>query len=534
MGFFWGLIMSTQREESGTSRYESEQYNRKGSRYDSEAYNRRGSRYGKDPDDKVSDKTTESAAAAESQAKGRFEVGNFRLTGRKLGLGAAAAAGILYVIGAVHYSSHFYAGTTVMGMDCSGMTAEEVRELIEEEVGSYKLTITERGGDESLIFASQVDLTYVENDTLEAALQGQRAAFWLMRLGTGKQTQIAVQTEYSADKLQEVLEDLPFMDEAAMVKPRNAHLIYTDHRIGIEPEVLGTTLDPEAVEAVITHALDNGTAEVDLEAEACYLQPTVLADDEQLNQEMEAKNEILGACITLNFGDRTEVVNEILIESWLTREEDGSYSLGDEPVWNYIAELAAKYDTYGGERTFVSTIGTTEYLSGGDYGWQLDQDETAQTLLNAVRDKAVRTLDPVYTHTAMDRSSNDIGNTYVEICIKRQQMWFYKNGELLVDTAVVTGNPSKQNDTPAGGVWALDGKYLNFTLVGQDYRTPVSYWMPFNGGVGIHDLQSRAYFGGTIYLTNGSHGCVNTPLAAVATIYDNIEVGTPVIVYTGE
>ena len=60
----------------------------------------------------------------------------------------------------------------------------------------------------------------------------------------------------------------------------------------------------------------------------------------------------------------------------------------------------------------------------------------------------------------------------------------------------------------------------------------VHYWMPFNGGVGIHDLASRGNnFGGDIYMTNGSHGCINTPLDAAKKIFDTVSVGTPVIVY---
>jgi hypothetical protein len=74
----------------------------------------------------------------------------------------------------------------------------------------------------------------------------------------------------------------------------------------------------------------------------------------------------------------------------------------------------------------------------------------------------------------------------------------------------------------------------NQTLSGQGYNSPVDYWMPFNGGVGIHDMQSRAWFGGSIYLGSGSHGCINTPLAAVKLIYDQIEEGVPVIVYKDE
>jgi len=55
--------------------------------------------------------------------------------------------------------------------------------------------------------------------------------------------------------------------------------------------------------------------------------------------------------------------------------------------------------------------------------------------------------------------------------------------------------------------------------------------MPFNGGVGLHDASWRSTFGGKIYVTGGSHGCINLPRSAAETIYNNISAGTPVLVY---
>ncbi len=69
------------------------------------------------------------------------------------------------------------------------------------------------------------------------------------------------------------------------------------------------------------------------------------------------------------------------------------------------------------------------------------------------------------------------------------------------------------------------------TLVGEDYESYVDYWLGFNGGIGIHDASWRDDFGGDIYQGNGSHGCVNTPFDKVKTIYEHVEVGTPVYVY---
>ena len=68
-------------------------------------------------------------------------------------------------------------------------------------------------------------------------------------------------------------------------------------------------------------------------------------------------------------------------------------------------------------------------------------------------------------------------------------------------------------------------------LRGPGYASPVSYWMPFNGGVGLHDATWRGSFGGTIYKTNGSHGCVNIPLKAAKVVYENLTYTMPIIVW---
>ena len=57
--------------------------------------------------------------------------------------------------------------------------------------------------------------------------------------------------------------------------------------------------------------------------------------------------------------------------------------------------------------------------------------------------------------------------------------------------------------------------------------------MPVSGGIGIHDASWRDEYGGDIYIRNGSHGCINTPLEIVEKMYEVMEVGTPCILYYG-
>ena len=109
-------------------------------------------------------------------------------------------------------------------------------------------------------------------------------------------------------------------------------------------------------------------------------------------------------------------------------------------------------------------------------------------------------------------------------------MYLYKRNNVILDSDVVTGCVALGRGTP-GGIYSVAYKQSPAILVGEDYETPVTYWMPFNGGIGFHDATWRGSFGGTIYMYAGSHGCVNMPYYKAQELFGLIEAGMPVIVY---
>ena len=455
----------------------------------------------------------------------------------------ASGVGLLtagYIAAGVHFSDHFYPSTKFFGIKASGLTVEEVKRQVEKKVEGYQLQIKGRSSSGSnsgagdRITADEVGMKYRDNGMIDRAMRQQYPAVWpatLLKtiLAPNEET---LGTEYDSSLADSVIRNLTVFDSSRVIEPRNAELKYTADGAVITKEVMGTRLDYDKTKTAIIHALDDGSTSIDLEKEGLYQNPEVYADDDALNEKANALNLVLGANVTLEMGDQSVQINpEMTAETFLSLDMDGNYYVDDSKVSSYIVKLADKTDTVGRKRTFHTSLGTTVELEGGDYGWTLDADSTAQELEEALKEKKKGTLEPVYFTTGLCRDKNDIGNTYVEIDLTNQHMWFYKNGSLIVDTPVVTGNPQKNNETPSGGVWSLKGKYRNATLKGEGYATPVDYWLPFNGGVGIHDLQKRYYFGGSVYNGAGSHGCINTPLAAVKLIYNGIGDGTPVVVY---
>lgn len=118
---------------------------------------------------------------------------------------------------------------------------------------------------------------------------------------------------------------------------------------------------------------------------------------------------------------------------------------------------------------------------------------------------------------------------YVIVDKSEQQLYLYDDNELLYTTPVTTGKDETPSDT---GLFKISYKARNVTLSdNKTYWSPVRYWMPYNGGEGLHDADWRSVFGTESYHYGGSHGCINMPVDITDEIYNNVEAGTKVLVH---
>lgn len=217
----------------------------------------------------------------------------------------------------------------------------------------------------------------------------------------------------------------------------------------------------------------------------------------------------------------------------LSISDDGSVSIDDAKVTKYVQQLASKYNTFGRKRSFKTSSGDTIEIGGGDYGWVVSKKKEKAQLLSDLEGGKPVEREPVYEQTALYRGADDIGNTYIEIDYTKQHMWYYKDGALQMESDFVSGNLARQNGS-VDGVYKIVYKQRNATLVGEGYSSPVSYFMPFAYNIGIHDASWRDTFGGTIYKTSGSHGCINVPPAFAEQLFNAVDKGTPVVAYYRE
>ncbi len=448
-------------------------------------------------------------------------------------IAAVAAMLIAYFVGKNYYKNRFFAGTSVNGINIGGLTVEEAKERIQENLENYSLTIEERDGKSESISGKDLGLVYQDDQKIDELIKDQDSSVWFAHLG---KNEITMETEFSFedDTLSSIVDQLECLQEENVTKMQNAYVSLENDSFVIVPEVEGNELEKDTLQAALKEAILATKSSINLEDEGLYKEPSIRSTDEELNAKLAQDNVMLGASITYDFVDQQMTAGKEEILSWLVLGEDGAYSLDYDKVYSWVADMAYETDTFGQSHPFKTSTGEEiTLLPGGDYGWCIDKDSTTQLLCQYIEAGSVATIQPEYLYTGRNRSKYDIGNTYVEVCISTQTLWCYYEGELIVTAPVITGNVSTGYATPSGSVWAIDGKKDGWEFTYFPGST-AQYWMPFNDEVGLHDASWQSDENYTIqdyYYSSGSHGCVNMQLSTMEKIFEYMEIGDPVVVY---
>lgn len=447
-------------------------------------------------------------------------------------------AAVFYAGFSVFFSSHFFFRTEINGFSCQGKTVEQVKEMIRQDCAEYELVLQERKDQTEVITSEQVDLQYVDDGKLEVIKEEQKGYWWGISIFKKMCYEDAVTILYDEEAFAQTVSGLSCMDEAGMEEPVQAYPAYDEAsgQFEIVREELGTKIDGENLKNVLKEALQNDVRELELDKAGCYVEPKFYSDDQEVVDARDQMNQYLKTEITYDLGYKKLAVDKTEISKWITADEDAQVTIDEEKVGDYVQWLGTNYNTCGVQRSFTTPDGKKISISGGTYGWRINHQKEVEQLTEDVKTGEQIEREPVYRQTGLERDAdgNDLHDTYIAISIESQTMWYYKDGVCLLTTPVVTGNVTKNMGTPTG-VYAIAYKQRNHVLRGDNYETPVDFWMPFYQyrGIGIHDATWRkaAEFGNETYKTNGSHGCVNTPYDAVKTLFEIVATGTPVVVY---
>ena len=330
--------------------------------------------------------------------------------------------------------------------------------------------------------------------------------------------------------------------------PQDAHISLEDGKFTVVEAVNGNTLKEGAVLEAISNALENVTAagqapetiDAELTAPDCYEAPEITTENTKFDLEKAFSDELHGFLLTVNFqkaapqlsfDEPSQKISQQQAAEFLTLEADGTVTADEDAVRALVDSWAEAYDIPYTKYRFNSEVDGYVPIQFLDVSYEMDREALTKEICARLRTLDAGEIEPAIV-CYRNGEPFEIKDTYIEVDITNQKMTFYKDGERIVFTDVVTGLPD--GHPTITGLYYTYYKTTDIWLDGPDYHVFVKYWVSITDLYGLHDASWRSNFGGDIYLYGGSHGCVNTPEEAMKTIYDNVTDGIPIISYHHE
>lgn len=481
---------------------------------------------------------TETAAAMPADVyidKSVYEQINKRKKGKKIvAIISISVGGVIflcYLILSIWFSFHFNKNTYIDGQNVSYHTVRSVKNTIDTYMREYTLTVNGREHASFVICPEDIDMTIQAVSNEKSIKKKQNGFLWFLYLNDNrKDYKTSYEVTYDKEKLYQFLKDQDCMQEKNMEKPKDAYVAVEKSEAVIIPETEGSYLDTDKVQKVIETALEQVKATTDLDKEACYENAEITADSKEIADRKKALETYLAVRINYSIDRVSWTLDASTFGDWLYYDA-GKWKFKKKSVQAYVEQLAEIYDTVGTTRTFQTYTGRYVEETGSRYGWKIDVEAETKGLRETLASGRSQERIPEFSQTgAAYTKSDDIGYSYVEVDLTNQHVYLIVSGKLVTDSPCVTGCVKNGHGTP-DGLYSVTYKESPSVLRGEDYETKVNFWMPFNRGIGLHDATWRSEFGGDIYYSSGSHGCVNLPYKKAAVIYENIYAGMPVICY---
>ncbi|MDO4538723.1 MAG: L,D-transpeptidase [Coriobacteriales bacterium] len=451
---------------------------------------------------------------------------------------------LVYVGVGVFFTSHFMPNTTVNGEDVSGMSVVDLASHI-KQIGDQYTAHVNGDGIDIQVKGPDIGLVY-DGDAYAAEAQKQINAWaWPMEIMNKHDYQAQSGITFDQARLEAVLDPVIAGINANATPPTNATMSYnaTTRQFDVVPEQFGTAVERDSVINTVAANVSKLKDNIAL-GQAELVQPALPQSDVRYVAGINSANALLAANIPFSIAGKDAYNMEPnVLAGWLSLNDEGNVIVNTDAAKEWAqGTLSEAFDTVGMAHQFTRPDGKVIEVAGGTYGWVVDGEALADVLTQNLQSGNTSKIEVPMKETAANWApgGKEWPNRYIDVDLSEQYVRMYDdNNNVIWETECVSGNPIYGGGTDEG-VYYIYLKASPMELVGldyngdgePDYRTPVTYWMPFDGGEGLHDASWRGAFGGTIYLYDGSHGCVNLPYYAAEELYGITNVGDVVIVHS--
>ncbi|MBR0410401.1 MAG: L,D-transpeptidase family protein [Eubacterium sp.] len=434
-------------------------------------------------------------------------------------LAAAGLVTVVYIGGMAFFHTHYYPKTKVGNIDLGFKSRQGAREYVKDELEKYSIIIREKDGEES-ISAADAGLSFSDIDKIDKILKEQSYGPWPVNL-TKHFDFGELNIQVDEGKLSSYVDTLKCMNPETPEESVSASISYDkeNKQFQINPETIGNIVDKEHFLNGLTEAMTHHDKEISLVEDTYYVQPKYYASSEPVIDANEKLNKYLQGIVTYKDGDLKTKTYKKDIAEMLTWSDDFEVKFDKKKVKSFVKNNVSK--------TFNSLEGD---IPSGITAWKVGVDKESTQLIKNIKSGKRTSRKPVYIKEGLNRDEYNIGKTFIDVNISDQRMWYVEDGKIQLSSDVVTGNLSTGHGTSTG-FYRIAYKQRDHLMV--KYNSFVHYWMPYNTaiGVGFHDASWRGSFGGQIYRTNGSHGCINMPPAKAASLFNMISSGTAVYIH---
>jgi len=481
----------------------------------------------------------------------------------------------VYLLLGYYYSDGFSYGTWINGVYCTGKSVDEVNELLKEKVTYNALTIKDQSGAELVIYPEDIGLEYDYTESLEVRMKNQNPLTWGLNLFSAYRGNIIPTINFNIDNLYLKLADWEiFTDESDL----SVDIDFNDDGYFLVNEKESVP-DLENILSSVSDAIYDEKSEIDLsDYENCYKSIDFSESEKELADFFDTISEKQDTDMVLNILEDSITVDgnytwkffltennlEELTDQKATKTEpwlgkficngvevdsleeyevyhgfitdlDGNIYLSEEKIHDFVNSLLDKYDTgYTIQKYLENGSGqilVTEENRGnkgiidGDEIYSFITDYYLQGGLYEETTLGVDLRSDINVH-----DGSELGNTFIVVDMGEQELSYYVDGEINMQFPIVTGNTSRRRGSPSG-IYNIYNKRHDTVLRGENYASFVHFWLGVYKGVGIHDANWRDEFGGEIYKTDGSHGCINCPSDEAEILWNLVEVGTPAVLF---
>lgn len=443
----------------------------------------------------------------------------------------------IYFAGTYIFSNHIFPNTYLNGINVEFKTEEEVNQLLQNKINRYEIEILTRDKKTEILKGNDFGMTYESCAALKDIISSQNEFTWPVKFFESRYITTKTKYSYDKEKLKKSIGKLACMQEENQIAPVDATLKIEKNKVEIVEEDIGKTIEADKINSVVEQTCNLLWTDIDLDKSKVYQEPVYTSESEKILSTKAELEKYLSTVVSYKADDLETVLDKNTTSQWLSVDENIDIIFDNEAMSKYTDDIVKKYNVADSDEELISPDGKKVIIPKMRKGRKVNKDEELKQLLADIKTGERIERLPVLSVKGTPAGKKEWGDTYIEVDIGNQKMWYIKNGNVVFKSDIVTGSPGR--DTPTG-VYQLLEKMRNKTLRGDvqpdgswGYQTPVAYWMRVTwSGIGFHDATWQAKFGGQRYVQGyGSHGCINMPLGKAKELYSLIDIHERIIIH---